>query len=188
MTTPAEINQIKIAAELSKIAQKGGTPPAGWREYSNDDIDKTVNTGSGYQAKVFVNEFSKEIYIANAGTNDYKDFIGWRTVITAGNSPQFRDAIALGQQIQLLVDKDNPDAVFRNYTVNTSGYSWGQGMAQIQAYTFGWKGVGFDGVGAGAIVSSADFQSLASGMGITPVGKAADFIADGTVWSEPTSR
>ena len=34
---------------------------------------KTVNTGSGYQAKVFVNELSNEIYIANAGTNDFEE-------------------------------------------------------------------------------------------------------------------
>ena len=56
MTTAADINQIKTAAQLTNIAQNGGTPPAGWREYRNDVINVAVNSGSGYQAKVFVND------------------------------------------------------------------------------------------------------------------------------------
>lgn len=99
MTTAADINQIKTAAQLTDIAHNGGTPPAGWREYRNNAIDDAVNSGSGYQAKVFVNDATKEIFIANAGTNEFKDVKSWPTVLTGGNSPQFADALKLGQEI-----------------------------------------------------------------------------------------
>jgi Ca2+-binding RTX toxin-like protein len=186
MTTQTETNQIMIAVRLTNIAQNGGTPPTGWREYKSDQIDKLVNSGSGYQAKVFVNDSTKEVFIANAGTNDFKDVKSWPTVITGGNSPQFSDALKVGQQIDLLVKGELPgDRTLQGYTVNTSGYSWGEGMAQLQAYTFGWKGVGFDGVGAGAIVKSAGYQSLTSDLNITPAGQAADFISCNTAGVGP---
>lgn len=39
MTTQAEIKQIQVGAKLTNIAQNGGTPPDGWREYKNKQID-----------------------------------------------------------------------------------------------------------------------------------------------------
>ncbi len=178
MTTLTDLYRIQIGAWLTNAAHSGGPLPTGWTEYAPSTLDKYLNSGSGYQAKVFVNSFTKEIFVGNAGTNDGKDVANWPTVLTGGGSSQIRDSLGLGKRIDDLVKGNiTEDLSLQGYTVTASAYSWGGAPGQVQASTFGWKYVGYDAVGGGAIVNGADYQNLVSELGINPVGKAADSIS-----------
>ena len=185
MTTTTDSSAIKTGATLSDLAYTPGTPPpAGWRVLSSKEIIKANASGSGYSGTVYVNDCTKQIVIANAGTNDLNDVKSWSTVLTGGSSPEFKDALLLGNAVKQLIN-DPLDLTLKDYKVSTTGHSWGEGLAQLQSYTFGWSGTGFDGVGAKAIVSSTAYAALTQSMDIVPIGGSVDFISCNTAGVGP---
>ena len=169
----------------SKLALQAYTPgdnsPPGFRVWtdSNNLINQANSSGSGFSATVYVNDDpqNKQIIIAVAGTNDFKDVANWPTVVTGGGSSQFRDLLMVGQAVNSELTRAGSE--LQGYSVSTTGHSWGETGAQILSYTFNWKGTGFDGPGANNIVTSQNFQNLTSGMGIDVQG-GGDFISCNT--------
>ena len=105
-----------------------------------------------------------EIFTSSAVT-------GWN----AGAS-QFKDGINFAAQVNNVV-KNNPQ--YTGYSMSTSGHSVGEGFAQMFSYIFGWGGVGYDGIGAGAIIGSAGFNQYLASQNITAVG-GTNFISCNT--------
>jgi hypothetical protein len=132
------------------------------------------NPKTGYQARAWVNTDTREIFVANTGTNDSKDAAGWLAAQRGMTSSQFIDALNVGLKIKELVATKG--GRYEDYKVIVTGHSWGELIAQILSYTFGWRGVGFDGPGARAVISDPLYTKLTSELDITPVGKS-DFIS-----------
>ncbi|MFM7332633.1 MAG: hypothetical protein ACKO1L_13430 [Brachymonas sp.] len=93
MTTPQQ--DVQIGATFAKQAYTPtGALPAGWRVWTNQAIDGANASGSGFSGTVFVNDTTRQIVVGIAGTNDFKDVKSWPTVITGGQSSQFREAMS----------------------------------------------------------------------------------------------
>jgi serralysin len=176
------VDLIKLGAEFSERAYGKRTDllPSGWVELLS--IDKA----SGYQAKVYVNHTTHEIFYANTGTNDGlfgQDAQGWSDAVFGPRSPQFQDMLLESS----LINDEVKNGGIRNiqgYTVYTTGHSWGELMGQAQTYTFGWTGVGYDGPGAGLVVSDSRFSTMLQAQNITAVG-GTDFITVDTTGLGP---
>ncbi|MEA3194555.1 MAG: hypothetical protein QOD26_2888, partial [Betaproteobacteria bacterium] len=173
-----------LSAQQKEFVQTGSTmavvgygdvPPGGnW----NPVEGVQANTASGFQAQVYVNTTTNQLWVAVAGTNDAKDVAAWpgAQVGWSAAPDQFKDALTFGKAVENLV---GPGGTYAGFSVNTSGHSWGELLSQLLTYTFGWNGVGFDGPGAGAVISSSGFTSEAASQGITPVG-GTNFISCNT--------
>ena len=176
------VNNTAIFSELSYRNIKNiKLPPGNWQpvEFTNthtkiSSIDGLDNPQTGYQARAWVNTDTRQIYFANTGTNDSKDAAGWLAAQRGVTSSQFTDALDAGLKVKEVVTAE--DSKYRNYTIIVTGHSWGELMAQTLSYTFGWRGVGFDGPGAQAVISDPLYAQLTSERGIMPVGKS-DFIS-----------
>jgi hypothetical protein len=167
---------IQVTAKLALASYGNPTQlPAGWSQISDLRLNN-IDNASGYQAKVYVNSATREIIFANTGTNDKfgenKDKAAWNTVISGDVSNQVKEAIQSASIVKALVQ--TAGGAYENFTVTTTGHSWGGTIAQVQANTFGWKGTSFDAPGAGKIVGDASYTSYLQSQGITPAG-ATDF-------------
>ncbi|MEO5375840.1 MAG: hypothetical protein H7840_16540 [Alphaproteobacteria bacterium] len=164
---------VKTGSTFAALAygDSKNSPPSGWRPIEDAAL-KVYDQPSGLMARVYVKDTpTKEIWIAVAGTNDLKDVAAYPAAYL-GETParaQILDALTLGQKVKDLV---NRNADYNDYTVNTSGHSWGELLAQTLSYTFGYRGVGFDGVGAKSVVSSSQFVQDAQNLGITVAGSS----------------
>ncbi len=161
---------IKLGADFSERAYGRRTDalPSGWTPL------RTIDAASGYQAKVYVNRTTREVFYANTGTNDQKDAKGWTDAVFGPKSTQFNDMLFQSSRISSEI-KSGGILDIKDYTVYTTGHSWGELMGQAQTYTFGWTGVGFDGPGARLVVSDARFSTVLSGLNITAA-RGTDFI------------
>ena len=172
---------IKTASALSVVAYEKTNesiqlPAGNWQLLEDSGLAFINDQNSGYQARIYVNHDTKQIFFANAGTNDLKDVAGWPSAYLGLQSNQFKDALTAGAAVDNLVKRD---PAYSGYTIITTGHSWGELLAQTQAYTFGWQGIGFDGPGAALVVQSSAYQQLANNLGIAPVGQT-DFISCNT--------
>ncbi len=108
--------------------------PEGWKLHSvfGDQV------ASGLQAQAYINETTKEIVFAFAGTNGLSDIppdIDFVTSMFGGYDPQFRDAVTyVNTQLEALQDE------YPGYTFSTTGHSLGGGLSQIISHTYGWGG------------------------------------------------
>ena len=164
------VDLIQLGAQFSEYAYGKRTDPlpSGWEEL------KPVGTTSGYQAKVYVNRTTHEVFYANTGTNDLKDAKSWTDAVFGPKSQQFQDMLFEAKLINNEVKNGGLYGI-KDYTVYTTGHSWGELMGQAQTYTFGWIGVGFDGPGAALVVGDARFSTMLQAENITAV-KGRDFL------------
>lgn len=182
-TTPTPQDQVFIQtgstmavagyAKKETNGQAETMPMGNWTKLEDPRLN--VNKDSGYQARVYVNTDTKQIWFANAGTNDLKDAASWAGAAVGWEvgKAQFRDALAAGKIADSLIQ---PGAQYAGYAISTSGHSWGETLSQLQAYTFGWKGVGFDGPGAKQVIGSSGYEQALAEMNIQAV-RSSDFIS-----------
>lgn len=157
-------------------------PPGNWKPLALKNetqntitIDALDNSQTGFQARAWVDTASKRIYLAIAGTNDLvKDPSNYSSIKLGTPSSQVADALNAGLKVRAEVE--SREGAYRDYTVITAGHSWGKTLAELTSYTFGWRGVGFDGPGAKVIAESQAYIQMTRERGIHPVGRA-DFIA-----------
>lgn len=178
----AQDQQLIQTGSSMAVAAYGNTPPPGWVPLIDPATDKglVITATSGFQAQAYINSDpnDKRIFVAVAGTNDSNDVAAWISAVTGwdAGASQFRDGIDFAAKVNSVV-KNNPQ--YSGYSISTSGHSFGEGFAQMFAYTFGWSGVGYDGVGAGAIIGSAGFTQYLTSQNITAVG-GTNFISCNT--------
>jgi hypothetical protein len=171
---------IKLGADFSDRAYGQRTDPlsSGW-----EPLGQPIETASGYEARVYVNRTTHEVFYANTGTNERKDTQAWTDAVFGPKSQQFNDMLFQSKLIDNEV-KNGGLLDIQNYTVYTTGHSWGELMGQAQTYTFGWTGVGFDGPGAALVVNDARYSTLLQGQNITAAA-GTDFITVDTTGLGP---
>jgi len=171
--SPNDIRFVQTGSALALAAynnvQTVETSTGVWKLVDIDALNEIGKT-SGYQVRVYANEQTQQLWIANAGTNDLKDVQAWPSVLFGWESAQNQvtDAVAAALIVKDLVE--NPFSRYVDYTYNTSGHSFGETLAQIQSYVLNAPGVGFDGPGASAIINSEGFRQLLAEQGIVPTG------------------
>ena len=116
------------AAFLAKAVHRGEhTCPQGFFLIDNPSIQKSPETGSGFQAQVYVNPELRQVWVVMAGTNEWVDMLAWPT-IEMGYSPSnpflsvqyIDDAVCFAETVQNVVE-DNE--AYKAYQVNVAGYS-----------------------------------------------------------------
>ena len=106
-----------IFSDLSYADQERPVlPPGNWEavEFVNADtkissVDGLDNPNTGYQARAWFNKDSRQIYFANAGTNDAKDAAGWLSAQRGVRSSQFTDALNAGLKVRALIEDEKSD-------------------------------------------------------------------------------
>ena len=180
--TPAQTQLVQTGSALATVAYGTGAPPFGFVLLSDPATNIPIadlairNTTSGFSAQTYVNTSTQQIFIGIAGTNDLKDVAyGWPSAYLGWNSnaAQLQDALTYGKQLQDFI-ASRPE--YAGYTVSSAGHSLGESFSQMYTYTFGWKGVGFDGVGAGSIINSAGYLNFAQSLNIN-IAQGTDFIS-----------
>lgn len=179
--TAAQTQFVQTGSTMATVAYgNGATPPAGF-VLLNDPIThlQSIDSTSGFSAQTYVNTATSEIFVAIAGTNDIKDavhgwssaYLGWNT-----NAAQLTDALTYGKQLQDFIST-HPE--YTGYSISSAGHSLAESFSQMYTYTFGWKGVGFDGVGAGSIINSAGYDQTIQQLNID-VAHGTEFISCNT--------
>jgi Ca2+-binding RTX toxin-like protein len=169
------------------VAAYGSTPPPGWVPLRDPTtgIDLIPNESNGFQARAYISSDpgDKRIFVAVAGTNDGKDVASWSSAVTGwdAGAQQFKDGLDFAAKIDNIV-KNNPQ--YAGYSISASGHSFAEGFVQMFTYTFGWDGVGYDGIGAGAIIRSTGYTQYLASQNITPVG-GTNFISCNTAGVGP---
>jgi len=148
-------------------------PPGNWTILK---VGGQISTESGYQAIVYVDETAKRVFFANTGTNDWKDVASWRDAVFGPQSQQFKDMLFESNKIKTRLGEGGDLA---GYTIATTGHSWGEPMAQIQTYVFGWNGVGYDGPGAKLVIDDPRFAQILQDQNLTAA-QGTNFISCNT--------
>lgn len=193
------------AAFLAKAVHRGEhTCPQGFFLIDDSSIQKSPETGSGFQAQVYVNPELRQVWVVMAGTNEWVDMLAW-PAIEMGYSPSnpflsvqyIDDAVCFAETVQNVVE-DNEN--YETYQVNVAGYSLGGTLSEVLGETFGWAGVSIDGSGGREIVASPHYAVMLSERGIaikgspghvaintdaTLVGRFGDHIANTTRYVIP---
>ncbi len=147
----------------------------------NWEVLRTFKNDSGYQATVYVDHDSKRIFYANTGTNDLKDVTSWPDALFGPASQQFTDMLVAARSINTRLGIGGD---LEGYTPVTTGHSFGELMAQIQTYVFGWRGVGYDGPGAGMVINDSRFTQILQDQNLTAA-QGTNFISCNTAGLGP---
>ena len=78
--TAAQTQFIQTGSTMATIAYGTGAPPSGFIPLVNSAHPEitSINSTSGFSAQTYINTATSQIFIAIAGTNDFKDVIhGW---------------------------------------------------------------------------------------------------------------
>ena len=179
-TISAEDKQFIQTNSMMAVAAYGEKPLAGnWAPLQGRDDLAVVDTASGFMARVYVSTDPnvRQILVAVAGTNGFNDawaylnaYIGWST-----NTKSFQDALKFGSELKNFLASSEK---YSGYSIATSGHSWGELFAQMFTYTFGWKGVGFDGVGAASVINSEGYKNELTTLNETAVGGSSFITCD----------
>src|SRR6266849_3958081 len=141
-------------------------PPGNW------SVER-INANSGYQAAIYIDRDAKQVFVANTGTNDLSDVKSWPDALFGARSQQFKDMLLTGNEIKA---RTGTGGDLEGYTVQTTGHSWGELMAQLMTFVFGWQGTGFDGPGAKLVIDDSRFTQTLQQLNMTAV-QGTDFIS-----------
>ena len=178
MVTTSGISDQQLVKEgavfsLGAYGEPVTLPPGNWKVL---EIGGQISKDSGYQATVYVDRDAKRVFFANTGTNDLKDVKSWSDAVFGPASQQFHDMLIAGNSINARLGTGGD---LEGYTAVTTGHSWGELMAQIQTYVFGWRGVGYDGPGAKLVIDDPRFAQILQDQNITAA-QGTNFISCNT--------
>ena len=75
---------LKNGVFLAKAAHKGEhIHPQGFFLVDDSSVQKTPETSSGFQARVYVSHEFQQVWIAIAGTNEWIDMFAWPVLVKA---------------------------------------------------------------------------------------------------------
>lgn len=140
--------------------------------------DKPTTSAYGYKAVAFINEDTKRIHIASAGTKADINDIWDDALITFNYTP---NKLPVAQEfITEIINKIGGIEEAKNYTFGTSGHSLGAIIADLTAVELHSrnlnfdKSITFDSPGSREIIKYAIDQKLFTGEVTTPIEKLAE--------------
>ena len=171
ITVPSTREILEKGTILARTVHSGdGAPPQDFSLIDDPSIQRSPATWSGFQAQVYTNPQSKQIWIAMAGTNEWVDMLAWPTVVNGYSSSnlflstrQIDEAVQFAERVKSTTEENE---AYKDYTINVTGYSLGGTLSEVLGETFGWKSVSIDGSGGGAIVTSPQYSDMLSQNGL----------------------
>lgn len=133
--TPPSINKAREALIYLDISEKvySGRAPNGWEER------ETITYSSGFDAKIYTNEFRNEAVLAFRGSElGIDDWVADGQHSSGGIPEQYKQAIEEGKRFT---------QNYSEYNKTLTGHSLGGGLATATALSTGYKAFIFDGIG-----------------------------------------
>lgn len=183
MTTPSSRPKntlLESGAAVAVAAYDEGMPlPQGFRLIEIENIVQKQDPDSGFQARVYVNPESRQVWIGVAGTNDLKDAGAWATA-AVGYSPFWNtghidDAVKFAAKVKNTLEKHD---TYSGHDVIVTGHSLSGLCAELLGETFGWKSVGIDAPGAKAILSDDRYTAKLNELGLNIKGSPGHVAAN----------
>lgn len=171
ITVPSTREILEKGTVLARTVHSGdGILPQDFSLIDDPRIQKSPSTWSGFQAQVYTNPQSKQIWIAMAGTNEWVDMLAWPTVVNGYSSSnlflstrQIDEAVQFAERVKSTTEENE---AYKDYTINVTGYSLGGTLSEVLGETFGWNSVSIDGSGGRAIVTSPQYSDMLSQNGL----------------------
>lgn len=161
MASTKELSQLTLDSYSSR-GERQGFEESGFVPYGEGR-----DLPNGLQIQAYINEPTREVAIATAGTNDLDDVSTFFDYTLGGYDDQFREAINYAERIKREIG-NRPDAEEFQFLV--TGHSHGGGVSQVLSYTYKWDGATFESPAASAVVNSQGYRDHLMELGVEAQG------------------
>jgi hypothetical protein len=174
-------------------------PPTGFEKVESSQLNFTPTPNSGFAAETYYNKVTGQVVIAYRGSDTVGEALGVaaRAATTGYWDPQFTDATnyAVQAKAAALVQinayrrgAELPEMTSSNLTPLLTGHSLGGLLAQVVSKMFGYPAEVLDSLGAGRLVTTAEFQTQARALNqVDAQGNVLDFNVSDKVVNYATS-